>query len=303
MGDPIYDISFPHLGIFIRNLPGSFRIFGFEVAYYGVLIAIGVFLAVLLCMRRAGKTGQNPGDYLDLAIFGVLSAIIGARIYYVLFSLDYYLKDPIQILNIRNGGLAIYGGIIGGFLAGFFVCRFKKISFLQVLDTVCPTIALGQAIGRWGNFFNREAYGGYTDSLFAMQIRLGSASGVLNDEIMDHLVSVNGTDYIQVHPTFLYESFWCFVLFLLLILFRRYQQYHGEVLLWYLGGYGVERMIVEGLRTDSLRIGSTGIAVSQVLSIGLVIVSLILLIRNRNRLHHHMGQSQNQSTKENDNGI
>lgn len=278
MDAQVYGIIFPHLGIFLPEFPSSFRVFGIEIAFYGVLIAAGIVLAVILSVRRARATGQNAGDYLDLAIIGVLSAIVGARLYYVLFSLDYYLQDPIQIFNIRSGGLAVYGGIIGGFLAGYIVCRVKKISFLQVLDTVCPTIALGQAIGRWGNFFNREAFGDYTDSLFAMQIPLQDASGVLNDNILDHMVSINGIDYIQVHPTFLYESAWCLLLFILIMVFRRYQQYRGEVLLWYLGGYGLERMIVEGLRTDSLMLGHTGIAVSQLLSAVLFAASLIILI-------------------------
>ena len=278
MDEQVYGIIFPHLGIYLPEFPGSFRIFGFEIAFYGLLIAAAIVLAVILSVRRAKATGQNPGDYLDLAIIGVISAIIGARLYYVLFSLDYYLEDPLQIFNIRSGGLAVYGGIIGGFLAGFIVCRVKKISFLQVLDTAAPTIALGQAIGRWGNFFNREAFGDYTDSLFAMQIPLKDSSGALTDNILDHLVRINGLDYIQVHPTFLYESVWCFLLFVLIMIFRKYQRYHGEVLLWYLGGYGLERMIVEGLRTDSLMIGHTGIAVSQLLSAVLFLGSLIILI-------------------------
>jgi len=279
-----FEIIFPHLGIYIPDFPSSVRIFGLEIAFYGILIAAAILLAVILSVRRAKKTGQKSGDYYDLAIFGILSAIVGARLYYVLFSLDYYVANPVEIFHIRSGGLAVYGGIIGGFLAGFIVCRIKKISFLQVLDTVAPTIALGQAIGRWGNFFNREAFGTYTDSLFAMQIRLDSAGGVIDETIMDHLVTIDGTDYIQVHPTFLYESVWCLLLFVLIMVFRRYQKYHGEVLLWYLCGYGLERFFVEGLRTDSLMIGSTGIAVSQVLSAALFLISAAILIYRRIRI-------------------
>ena len=274
-------IIFPYLGISIQNLPGSIRIFGIDIAFYGILIAIAILLAVILSVRRAKKTGQRAEDYYDLAIICVISAIIGARLYYILFNLEYYLQNPAEILNIRNGGLAIYGGIIAGFLSGFIVCRVKKISYLQCLDTVAPVIALGQAIGRWGNFFNREAYGEYTDCLFAMQIRYSDASGVITDNIRDHLVNLNGTEYIQVHPTFLYESVWCFLIFLGIVLFRKYQQYNGEILLWYLGAYGLERAIVEGLRTDSLTIGNTGIAVSQVISAILFIASFIILIWKR----------------------
>ena len=277
----MYEIGFPHLGIYISELPSSVRIFGLEIAFYGILIAAAILLAVILSVRYAGKTGQNSGNYYDLAIIGVLAAIVGARLYYVLFSLDYYLANPVEIFHIRNGGLAVYGGIIGGFLAGFIVCRVKKISYLQVLDTVAPTIALGQAIGRWGNFFNREAFGDYTDSLFAMQIRMDQVGGTITENIRSHVVSVNGADYIQVHPTFLYESAWCVLLFVLILIFRKYQQYHGEVLLWYLGGYGLERFFVEGLRTDSLMIGSTGIAVSQILSGVLFLISFIILLYRR----------------------
>ena len=277
-------VVFPHLGIEIQELPNKITVFGIDIAFYGIIIAAAVFLSVVLCMRRARKTGQKPENYIDLAVIGIISAIIGARLYYVLFSLDYYLANPGQIINIRSGGLAIYGGIAGGFLAGYIVCRIKKISYLQVLDTVAPCIALGQALGRWGNFFNLEAYGDYTDSLFAMRIRLSDASGVVSDSIREHIISVNGTDYIQVHPTFLYESCWCLLLFILIMVFRKYQQYNGEVLLWYLGGYSLERVIVEGLRTDSLKLWNTGIAVSQLLSAVLLAFSLTLLIINRIRI-------------------
>ena len=284
MTESSYAIIFPHLGISIPDFSNSFSIFGIDIAYYGVLIAAGILLAILLSLRRAKQTGQNVNDYYDLAIIGIISAIIGARLYYVLFNLDYYLEYPVEILHIRNGGLAIYGGIIGGFLAGFITCRVKKIRYLQVLDTVAPAIALGQAIGRWGNFINREAFGDYTDSLLAMQIRLSDAAGVINDNIREHIVTVNGTDYIQVHPAFLYESIWCLLLFILILIFRRYQQYDGEVLLWYLGGYGLERVFTEGLRTDSLYIWNTSIAVSQVISGILVLISAFLLIWNRIRM-------------------
>ena len=292
MIDTGYDIAFPHLGIYIGELPYKITIFGIDVAFYGILIAIAVLLAVILSVRRAKNTGQKPGDYYDLAIIGILSAIVGARLYYILFNLDYYIANPIEMIHIRNGGLAIYGGIIGGFLAAFIVCRVKKISFLQVLDTVAPVIALGQAIGRWGNFFNREAFGDYTDSLFAMQIKLSDAAGVINSNIESHIINVDGTDYIQVHPTFLYESVWCFLIFIFIFIFRKYQDYNGEVLMWYLGAYGLGRAVIEGLRTDSLLIWNTDIPVSQILSALLFIICLILLIFNRvkynrlNKIHY-----------------
>lgn len=279
-------IIFPHLGISIPDFPRSVNIFGLDIAFYGIIIACAVFIAVMLCVHRAAYTGQRKEDYFDLSIIGVIAAIIGARLYYVIFNLEYYISNPLEIFHIRNGGLAIYGGIIAGFLAGYITCRIKKLSYLQVLDTVVPTIALGQAIGRWGNFFNREAFGDYTDSLFAMQIKLSDVTGVVTDNIREHIVNINGTEYIQVHPTFLYESCWCLILFIIIVIFRKYQQYNGEVLLWYLGGYGLERFFVEGLRTDSLMIGNTGIAVSQLLSAILVVGSLVVLIIMRVKINN-----------------
>jgi len=280
MDSPV--IIFPHLGIEIQSLTGGFNIGSFHIAFYGVLIALGMVLAVLISMLRAKKTNQYSDHYVDIGIISIIAAIICARIYYVIFSLDQYTNFW-QIFNIRQGGLAIYGGLIGGIAATFFVCRYKKISFLRVLDTAAPGIVLAQALGRWGNFFNMEAYGGYTDNLFAMQIRYSDASGVISDELIKNMVNVNGTRYIQVHPTFLYESAWCLLVFILLMIFSRLQQYNGEVLLWYIGGYALERAFVEGLRTDQLRIGNT-IAVSQLLSVALLAGSFAILLINRIRI-------------------
>lgn len=283
MDSPV--IIFPHLGIEIGNLPSGFNIGSFHIAFYGVLIAIGMVLAVLIAMQRAKKTNQYPDHYVDIGIISIICAIIGARLYYVMFSLDQYTSFW-QIFNIRQGGLAIYGGLIGGILATFFVCRYKKISFLRTLDTAAPGIVLAQAIGRWGNFFNKEAYGGYTDSLFAMQIKYSEASGVVSEELVKNMVEVNGTKYIQVHPTYLYESAWCLLLFIILMLVSKLAQYNGEILLWYIGGYALERAFVEGLRTDQLRIGNT-IAVSQLLSVALLAASLTILVINRIRIWTH----------------
>ena len=278
-------IIFPYLGITIGDFPNSFELFGINIAFYGVLIAIGMVLGVLTAILRAKKTGQKVDDYIDISIAAIVAGIIGARIYYVLFKLDYYAAHPSEIFDIRQGGLAIYGGLILGILAAWVVVRIKKLSFLKIADTCVPGIALAQFFGRWGNFFNREAFGEYTDSLFAMQIKLSDVTGVVTDSMRENIVMVNGTEYIQVHPTFLYESFSCLLLFILLILFRKFQQYDGEVLLWYAGGYGLERMLVEGLRSDSLMIGSSGIRVSQLLSVLIFTVSLIILVWNRIKIY------------------
>ncbi|MGI6072670.1 MAG: prolipoprotein diacylglyceryl transferase [Lachnospiraceae bacterium] len=276
-------IIFPNLGIEIENLRSGFQIGSFRIATYGIVIAVAVILAVLLCMLRAKRTNQRTDDYIDITIITIFTALIGARIYYVIFSLDQYKDNWLEVFNIRGGGLAIYGGIIAGVLTIFFVCKYKKTSFLRAMDTIVPGAVLAQGIGRWGNFFNMEAYGGFTGSLFAMQIKKSVAGGVITEELLEKMVYVDGEAYIQVHPTFLYESAWCILLCIILLIFTRVQQYNGQVLLWYLGGYAIERAFVEGLRTDQLRIGET-IAASQLLSVALLAGAFVILLINRIRI-------------------
>ncbi len=278
-------IIFPHIGISLGYFPSSFSIFGkFSIAFYGLIIAIGMVLAVVVSMRGAKKSHQDTNDYVDLGIAVIIFGIIGARIYYVLFTLDYYLANPIEIFNIRGGGLAIYGGVIGGLIAGFIVCKVKKIRFLRAFDTIAPGLVLAQAVGRWGNFFNREAFGEYTDSLFAMQIKYDEVGGVITDLMRENMVTVDGVQYIQVAPTFLYESAICLLIFILIMIFRRFQQYNGEVSLWYLGSYALARSWIEGMRTDSLMLWNTDIAVSQLLSVAVFAGAFVLLVINRIRL-------------------
>ena len=285
MESSVPSIIFPHLGIEIGYFPTSFSIGKFSIAYYGVIIAIAMIVAVLVIYRLAKKTNQSGDNYIDLAIIVIICGIIGARIYYVLFSLDYYKDNPGQIFNIRGGGLAIYGGLIAAFIAGYIVCRIKKISYLRVLDTALPGVVLGQCIGRWANFVNREAFGEYTDSLFAMQLRITEVNtDNVTETMIQNLVSKDGVQYVQVSPTFLYESLWCLVVFVLIMIFRKYQRYNGEVALWYLGGYALGRAWIEGLRTDALYIGHSNIPVSQLLSIALVAGSFAILLINRVRL-------------------
>lgn len=271
-------ISFPNLGIEIEKLNKYINVFGINIAYYGIIIGIGVLVAMGIVLREAKLTGQDTEDYIDLAIVVLLFAIVGARLYYVLFNFDNYKDDLLSIFNIRAGGLAIYGGIIGGALAVFIVSRVKKKSFLKFADSAVLGLVVGQAIGRWGNFVNREAYGGNTNSLFAMRIDTWDA-GIVAQEGVDYIDNMGR--YIQVHPTFLYESLWNIALFVVLMLFRKKKKYHGEVMIWYFLGYGIGRGIIEGMRTDQLILFNTGIPVSQALSIVLAIVSAVLIIRNR----------------------
>ena len=285
MESSVPSIIFPHLGIEIGYFPTSFSIGKFSIAYYGVIIAIAMIVAVLVIYRLAKKTNQSGDNYIDMAIVVIICGIIGARIYYVLFSLDYYKANPGQIFNIRGGGLAIYGGLIAAAIAGYIVCRIKKISYLRILDTALPGVALGQCIGRWANFVNREAFGEYTDSLFAMQLRIAEVNtDNVTDLMIQNMVSKDGVQCVQVSPTFLYESLWCLVVFVLIMIFRKYQKYNGEVALWYLGGYALGRAWIEGLRTDALYIGHSNIPVSQLLSIALVAGSFAILLINRVRL-------------------
>lgn len=272
------DIWFPNLGIEITELNRvAFSLFDKEVYWYGILIGLGVFLGVLIAMHEAKRTGQNPDMYVDFIIYALIFAVIGARLYYVFFSWDYYAANPSKILAIREGGLAIYGGIIGAVLTAVVYCRKKKVNFWLLADTTAPSLAFGQMLGRWGNFFNREAFGGFTDGLFAMRLRLDQVrAGDVSVQLMEHLVSVGGTDYIQVHPTFLYESFWNLCLFTILMLYRPKKKFDGQILGLYFLGYALGRVWIEGLRTDQLLIG--GFPVSQLLSAIIIVAAVCFLI-------------------------
>ena len=274
-------IIFPNLGIEIGYFPRGFTIFGFTVTFYALTIVVGVILACIVLLNVAKKTNQDTDPYYDIIIFSTIFAIIGARIYYVIFSWDMYKDNFWSIFNLRNGGVGFYGAFIGGVLAGLVVCKIEKINVLRAYDTCFCGIPLAQCIGRWGNFFNREAYGEYTNGLFAMQIKYSEASGVVTETMKENMVVHNGVEYIQVSPTFLYESFLCLLIFLLILAFRRYHKYNGEIILWYMCGYGLGRFFIEMLRTDSLMIGNSGIRVSQLVSLILFSCSLIILIVNR----------------------
>lgn len=277
-----WDIAFPHIGIYLRNVPKSFDVFGFTVAFYGVIIGLGVLAGILMAVREAKVTGQDPDIYWDFAIYAVIFSVIGARIYYVIFAWEHYKDNPLSIFNFRNGGLAIYGGVIAAFLTLFIYSKIKKQNFFQMGDTGVLGLILGQIIGRWGNFMNRECFGQYTDSLFAMRLPVVAVrSNEITVEMADHVV--NGINYIQVHPTFLYESVWNLFILILMLLYKRKKKFHGEICLFYLGGYGIGRFFIEGLRTDQLLFPGTGIAVSQVLGLLLFVFSVVtdLIVRWR----------------------
>ena len=271
-------IYFPNLGIFLENVGKNFSVFGFEISFYGCTMATGIIVGYLMAAREAKRTGQNPDDYLDMLLYAVFFAIIGARLYYVIFKWDYYGQNLLQIFNLRQGGLAIYGGIIGAFTTVYFFAKKRKLSFAQMLDTACPGLAAGQVIGRWGNFFNREAFGGYTDGLFAMQIPVSAVrSGEITEQMWENLEVINGIEFIQVHPTFLYEGLWNVGVIIFLYLYRKHKKFQGELVLWYLVLYGVGRFWVESLRTDQLLIPGIGFPISQLLGAVMAVVGLIAI--------------------------
>lgn len=280
----IGDIAFPNLGIYLKNVPRSFSVFGFEIAFYGLIIGIGVMAGLLTAVQIAKRTGQNPDDYWDFSIWAVLFSVIGARLYYVAFSWEDYKDNLLNIFKLRSGGLAIYGGVIAAFITLFVWCRIKKKNPLLIGDTAMPGLILGQAIGRWGNFMNREVFGDYYNGLFSMQIPISDVRdrSDITENIASHIPE--GANYINVHPTFLYESVWNLFIFVLLLIYRKHKKFDGELCLLYLGGYGLGRFIIEGIRTDTLLIPGTTLPVSQVLALVMVIFAIVSDVFVRIRL-------------------
>ena len=279
------DVSFVHLGITIEHLRNSISIGGFEIAFYGIIIGIGMLTGLYMAQKDARRRGQDPELYLDFALYAIIFSIIGARLYYVIFDWDLYKDNPIEIFNLRAGGLAIYGGIIGAVLTLIVFTKIRKVSFFSMADSGCIGLITGQIIGRWGNFFNCEAFGGYTDSFLAMRLKMSLVNpSMISQELLDHKIVENGVEYIQVHPTFLYESLWNLGVLIFLLWYRKRKKFDGEILWMYLLGYGLGRAWIEGLRTDQLLFFGTGIPVSQALSMVLVAAASAVIIWKRSKL-------------------
>ena len=271
-------ISFPMLGDFSVNPPSYFTVFGKNIYFYGVIISIAFLIGIFFCTKNCGKFGLKEDDVYDVLIWMIPLSIVGARLYFVLFNLDYYLANPSEIIAVWEGGLAIYGGIIAGILVIFLVCRRKRISVAAMLDLLIIACILGQAIGRWGNFMNREAFGCETDVFCRMGLTTPAG------------------DTIFVHPTFLYESVWNLAGFIMLCIFVNSgkRRYDGQCLLIYFVWYGLGRFWIEGLRTDSLYVGSTGIRASQLLSALLVVFGAVMLAvkSKKNAVTENSNESQ-----------
>lgn len=290
-------IRFPNLGISLSEVGKEIQIGSFSIAYYGITLALAMLMGTLLVYVLAKQKEKNPDIYLDCGFLAIVFALIGARIYYVIFRFDLYRNDLKEILDFRAGGLAIYGGIIGGLLVVLIYSAKTKTSKRDLMDFLSCGLILGQIIGRWGNFFNREAFGGYTNGLFAMQLPVSAVrSADLTDTLLAHAVTVDGESFISVHPTFLYESLWNLIILLIMLFVLKNRRYEGQVALTYLAGYGLGRAWIEGLRTDSLLLWNTSLPVSQVLSIVVFLAAAVLLAGNRGR-KKETGKKKNVTAK------
>lgn len=276
-------IQFPKLGWEFEINPTAFTVFGIDIQWYGIIIAIGLLLAVLYCFPRMKHFGIDSERATDAVIGGVIGGIIGARLYFVSMKWDEYRKDTLKdtflaIINTRNGGLAIYGGIIGALIVGLIICKIRKVRFLPMLDIAVLGFLIGQGIGRWGNFVNQEAFGINTD--FFLGMTGGRIQYVINNEMqIGGSMYENGLEMLweqPVHPCFLYESVWCLLGFAIFALYSKHRKYDGQILLMYMAWYGAERAVVEGLRTDSLMVGN--VRISQLVSVVILVGSIILQI-------------------------
>jgi len=272
-------IRFPGLDLVLSYVPRSFQVFGMEFTIYGVLIAIGALLGMGLVTLEAKRSGEDQNKYLDMTIISLLFSVVGSRLFYVAFSWELYKGNLNEILDFRNGGYAFYGGLLAGCCAAAVFCKLAKMSFWRAADIASLGILLGQIIGRWGNFFNRESFGEYADFPWVMQLPLSAVrSGEVSGNMRDNLLTVDGISYIQVQPVFLYESLWCLILLLLLLALRRKKRFEGELFMIYLAGYGLGRFFFEWLRTDKLYIPGTKLGISLIISAALFIICTPVVI-------------------------
>lgn len=272
----MFEVSFPGLGIEpIEMNSTAFTVFGHPVAWYGIIISCAMVLAFLYALTRAKFEGVTTDDMVDLTLFLIIFGVVGARLYYVIFKFSDYVatggsffgnigQTLLNVISIWNGGLAIFGAVIAGFITAYIVAKRKKIYFLVILDIVAPALIMAQGIGRWGNFTNGEAFGAETDLMWRMGLRRFSGGGQFSN-------------YIEVHPTFFYESLWCILGFIIMAIFYKKKKFNGQVFFFYMIWYGIGRAFIEGLRSDSLYLFNTGIRVSQLLAILVCVAGIVLM--------------------------
>lgn len=277
------EVSFPNLGIVFKNVGNGISVFGFRIAYYGMIITLGMICGYLIAQWQAKRTGQDPEIYDSLALYAIIFSVIGARIYYVVFAWDEFSGDILKIFNTRTGGLAIYGGVIAGIITCFVFAKVKKQSFMLLADTACLGLVTGQIIGRWGNFFNKEAFGKYTNNILAMRLPWDEAKLHVSQKSIQELSQYVKDGYIQVHPTFLYESVWNIGVLIVLILATKHKKFNGELFMLYLGLYGLGRLWIEALRTDQLLLWGTLLPVSQLLSLVMILIAIVVICIGRKR--------------------
>lgn len=273
-------IAFPNLGIYLDNVPKTIMIGNFSIAYYGIILSSGILFGFILAAYLAKDRGLSEDIVWDFAVPAIFFSIVCARIYYVATSWEKYKDDVLSIFNLRQGGIGVYGSIIGAFLTMYVFTKIKKISYFAFADTIIAGLPLGQLIGRWGNFMNREAFGGYYDGLFAMKLPIAAVRvSDISEGIAAHITE--GVDYILVHPTFLYESVWNLGVLIVLLCYRKKKKFEGELTLLYFLLYGVGRFFIENLRTDQLFIPGTNIPISMAVGAVSAVVSLILIFVGR----------------------
>lgn len=256
-------VKFPGLNLEFSISKIAFKIFGIEIYWYAILIVLSLAIALIIYKKRDTLYEIKFNDIVDLSLYIIPIAIICARLYYIIFNLEYYMQNPREILNIRSGGLAIYGAVIAGTITCLFFCKKRKINVLDLLDYIVPGLVLGQAIGRWGNFINIEAYGTSTNMLWRMGI-------------------IENGKYVEVHPTFFYESIACFVIFIILLFMKNKRSFKGQIVCTYFMLYSLERFFIEELRTDSLMVGN--IRVSQMLSVIIFVAIVTIYIVNLKKI-------------------
>lgn len=285
-------ILFPGLSIELKKVGQTISPFGFDIAYYGMVIALGMLVACLFISYNSKRYGENKETFFDMTIFGIIAGVVGCRIYYVAFAWDLYKDDLISIFNLRRGGLAIFGGIIAGVIFVFIFTRFKKIPYLKAGDIVIPGVLIGQIFGRFGNFFNREAFGGYSNGVFRMLIPKDAvrSSSDITPEMLDNLINIDGIDFISVHPTFLYEALWNTGIFIIIFIVTKVLEMKGTLKKQYgiasgiyFVGYGIGRFFIESLRTDQLLIPNTKVPVSMVVAVASMLFGIGIWVFGRRK--------------------